>query len=806
MWLRAEARARWRAWLAIAIVAGVGWGAVLTAVAGARRTDSAYARFVSYSRAPDVLMTPEGIGYKGYTADVGGLPEVAAWAPLGGMNAIVVDPPPPPTFMLGAPLFPLDDRLGRTVDRPKVMQGRLPDPRSPSEALASPAFVEGLGIHVGSRVTMQMGEEQPAGTARTTAGSFTVRIVGVGVTENEAFPITTFDKAQPLLLLTPAAWRAYNRPASDAFDGAMIRLRRGADVARFQSDAEALLAKHPEAGSRVYVSNETNRPGIVSRAMRPLVIALYAFAAALGLTLVLVLAQTIGRQILLDASDYPALRALGSSARGLMVGAMIPAVASVALGAVISVGVAVAASPFTPIGAARIAEPHPGVAIDATVLLLGSMGLIFLLSAASVLPARKALRAGRAIAGGDSVTAANHIALAERLSRSGLPVPAATGLRMALEPGRGSTAVPVRAVIVGALVSMVALSAAFTFGSSLNHAVTTPALYGQRWDHMVDGDFSTLDVGALHLTTDRSFEAAAAGSYSPGFLAINGKDVPAIGLEQLKGTIFPTLLDGRPPRTADEVVLGTTTMRRVGARLGGTVRIVRDGRPASLTVVGRAVFPSFGIGAFTPTGLGEGAAMTVEGIARTFDMPPSQYSFALVRFTKHPARESVERIRNGCSAISDAGGLCLSLASQRPPEIATYAQVLEVPWLLAGLLAALVAATLGHGLLATVRRRRRDLAILKTLGFVRRQITSTVAWQATVFAALALVGIPAGIAAGRWAWISLSNQLGIPAEPRVSLPIVAITIPAAIILANAVAALPGRAASRTPAAAVLRAE
>src|SRR3954462_2613495 len=74
-------------------------------------------------------------------------------------------------------------------------------------------------------------------------------------------------------------------------------------------------------------------------------------------------------------------------------------------------------------------------------------------------------------------------------------------------------------------------------------------------------------------------------------------------------------------------------------------------------------------------------------------------------------------------------------------------------------------------LLASVRRHRRDLAVLKTIGFVRRQVSATVAWQATTLALGALVaGVPAGLALGRWTWRLVANGLG-----SVSPPIVPVT-------------------------------
>ena len=131
----------------------------------------------------------------------------------------------------------------------------------------------------------------------------------------------------------------------------------------------------------------------------------------------------------------------------------------------------------------------------------------------------------------------------------------------------------------------------------------------------------------------------------------------------------------------------------------------------------------------------------------------------------------------------------------------------NLPVLVSALLAAIAAATLAQTLVTAIRRRRRQLAILKTLGFDRRQLLATVAWQATTFAAIGLaVGIPLGIAAGRWTWYLFAEQVEVVPEPVTPLPLVLLVIPAAILLANLVAALPGWSAAQTRAAAVLRAE
>jgi hypothetical protein len=91
----------------------------------------------------------------------------------------------------------------------------------------------------------------------------------------------------------------------------------------------------------------------------------------------------------------------------------------------------------------------------------------------------------------------------------------------------------------------------------------------------------------------------------------------------------------------------------------------------------------------------------------------------------------------------------------KPPDLTNLERVGYLPGLLAGLVALLALGTIAHALITSVQRRRRDLAILKRLGFRRGQISQTVAWQATTFALVAgLIGVPwaSRAAAGRGGW------------------------------------------------------
>lgn len=91
---RADLRARWRSWIALGLLVGLIGGAVTAAAAGARRTDSAFGRFLADTRTPEVFTftsnTDQGFA-RIDDATVGRLPEV-----IDSTRAVlpaVVDPP-----------------------------------------------------------------------------------------------------------------------------------------------------------------------------------------------------------------------------------------------------------------------------------------------------------------------------------------------------------------------------------------------------------------------------------------------------------------------------------------------------------------------------------------------------------------------------------------------------------------------------------------------------------------------------------------------------------------------------------------
>jgi ABC-type lipoprotein release transport system permease subunit len=147
------------------------------------------------------------------------------------------------------------------------------------------------------------------------------------------------------------------------------------------------------------------------------------------------------------------------------------------------------------------------------------------------------------------------------------------------------------------------------------------------------------------------------------------------------------------------------------------------------------------------------------------------------------------------------------LETERPATLLDFGRVDRFPLAVALAVALLAAATMAHVLVTAVRGRRRDLAVLRTLGLRRRDVRAAVRWQSTILVGLALlIGVPAGIIAGRWLWIACANAYGFVARPAVPALQLALVVAVALGLANLIAALAGRGAARTNPATTLRIE
>jgi hypothetical protein len=626
-----------------------------------------------------------------------------------------------------------------------------------------------------------------------------VRIVGIVASPGQ-FPAVGATSNFGSVYVTPAFVRSNGITPSPADASLLIRLRRGA------ADRDAFLRHMAAAGLGgvdIPFVQQVQTAG-VQRSMRLESQALWALSALIAIAALAILGQSLARQTYLDSAELPTLWALGMSRAQLVALGILRAAIIGVTAACVVVPVAVLLSPLTPIGLARIAEPDPGFALDAFVLVLGAVSVLLFTIVAVAVPAWTTARTATTGAGSPEADRQRPSALAGAVGRVWRSPAAAVGVRMALEPGRGRTAVPVRSAIFGATLGVAALTASLVFAASLGHLLATPRLSGYTWDVFVA-------VEDQHKQAAAAFRAdpKLAGYTRGGFTNVRIGRVELIALTlDGSGPVRPVITEGAAPADDDEVALGASTMQATGAAIGRTVEVVLDQaeghpKPVRMRVVGTVIVPP---NPFLATRLGEGAAIALPGYRRIDPTAAAQLERApfLVRFAP-----GVDRDAGLAAVANDVQGLPnpFIAAAERPGNVTSLAGIADVPVLLSGLLALLAVGTLAHTLVSATRSRRRDLAILKTLGFVRPQLRGTLAWQATTLMVIALlIGLPVGIAGGRWGWRVFAGQLGVLPEPVVPLVAIFVAVPGALVVANLAAALPGRAAARTHPATVLRSE
>jgi hypothetical protein len=348
----------------------------------------------------------------------------------------------------------------------------------------------------------------------------------------------------------------------------------------------------------------------------------------------------------------------------------------------------------------------------------------------------------------------------------------------------------VRSTLTGAALGVAALVAVATFASSIRHLLDDPQLYGWNWDVQI-GDSFAPDLRPRAQELSRRDDVASVALASSVRVRVGSIPVDVLAIEQ-HGSIQPTVVEGRAPEDSDEIMLGTRTLGDLGRRVGERVALSLGREAVVMRIVGRGVFND----AASSGRLGDGAATTLEGLRRL--TPDIESDVLLVR------------LRPGVStaaflATHPAPAEVNAYVPTKPSDLSELERVGGLPSVVAGGLALLAVGALAHALATSARRRRRDFAILKTLGLTRRQVSGAVAWQASVLAGIAaLIGVPLGLGTGRWAWITFAGRLGVPARPVLPLLVALLAVPATLVIGNLVGTVPAWIAARTQPAAVLR--
>jgi ABC-type lipoprotein release transport system permease subunit len=832
-WWRGTWRSSWRAAVTVALLTGLLGAIVLGSLAGARRTASAYGRYLASINASDVFVNvPRIIPGLPRTRPIeltSRLPGIAASSAYLGLVAdpVVrgrVDDAFQDGGLTGSFAAPGVTAGFLRQDRVSVLAGRQPGLNSVHQIVLTPGLARLFRVGVGGQVTYELFQVNPLTYAIQPAGRRRYTVTGI-----VDLPPVLGDQSDQIEtgILPPAATAQVLSSYEFAWVG--LRLDHGtAGIPALQRELAGLAASlqrqvKAEVGGPVPALNLDIRNaavirGEVRQAITPQSVALAAFGGIAGLALLVLAGQGLAQLLGRSGPDLAVAVGLGASRRQAALAASLPGAVAIVAGTVLALAGAIALSPLAPVGPVRQFDPVRGAQADGLVLGAGSAVMIAaLLTVLAVMAVRGARRPppprGQVTPSG----------LARAAAAAGLPSTIVVGSRNALEPGAGRP-VPVRAMLVGSVAAVTAVVAAVVFGTSLTSLLTHPARFGWNWNVLLqtqDGYGNFYPDAGIRKLVEAEPAVAAWSQFGFSQAIVDGQVVPVLGVETERGAVEPPTTGGRPLTGDSQVELGSVTLRELGKKIGDTVEVGMPGHQRRLTIVGTVTLPSFGVTMSDHVSLGQGAMMSEQALLRAEgaslnrkllaagDVPqslPSAVAIDLAPGTTAAQRARLVHVITAANPDGTPGGT-YQLTQYRAAAIQDASQMGSQPLALALGLAAAAVLSLALTVLASVRRRRRELALLKTLGMTRRQLRAVVGWQTTLTLLIALaLGLPLGIAAGRLAWRAFAGLLGV--VPVTVVPVLVLAAGAAVLAAagNVLAAVPATVAARTDPATALRAE
>jgi hypothetical protein len=793
--VRAEVRHRWRSWLSLAILVAVVAGLVLAAAAAGRRTASAFPRFAAeygfnsivyaYHPIPKLTRLPEVASAVQFEALANGTPVCAC------------------THRLTSNAFSISEVASSSLPRfAKLVSGHTLDQSAPDQVLASTSLEQDYGLHIGSVLHVPfytVAQANANSDGKPQGPTVTLRVVGIAADEGD-FPSVGSETYE---VFTTQAFKREVNPHTAVITIYAVRLRHGsADLPRFDRDAQALG----------FVGNEDQEAtASITQAIHPQALGWWLLAALAGLAGLAAVAQALSRQAVVEGEAYRTLAAIGLGSRGVAALGMVRALFVGVAGAVGAVAIAFALSPLTPVGEARIAEPHTGLNFDTLVLGVGALATIVAVLGLGIWPA---VRAARTRDARDSQPTGRSSVVATRLAGAGAPPSVVIGVRRALERGRGRNAVPVGTALGGTVLAVAALCGTIVFGASLSHLTATPRLYGQAFDLWFSG-LSQEGPGVTpvlsKLKSDPAVTAITLGT--SGAVTINGVATDAIAGQPIRGRLLISSVNGRLPAASDEVAMAVKTMHETHAHVGSVVQVAvplpKGGvQRSAFHVVGTASFPpDFGV-----VGLNSGAIFTLGGFVDAQCAPGPMQSQCRSAAAKSLGYVLLAGLKSGATGRGAMARYVRAYPDNTtvpvpPTNLVNFGEAVNFPLILGGVLVLFGVATLVHVLVVSVARRRRELGLLKALGFVRHQAAASVCWQATTVALVGVaIGVPLGVVAGHEAWSAFATNLGVVPDPVIPLWGLIALGAGVFVVANALAIGPAFVSARQHPSPLLRSE
>lgn len=790
-WARLDLRRRARSLAVLAVLVAVVTGTVLTAVAGARRGGTAVDRLLERTRPATLAVLPNEPGF-----------DWDAVAAIPGVDAVARFPVSPYEIE-GVPsedaadFAYMDAALMHEIERPVVLEGRLADPSADDEAVVTAGFERSYGLGVGDTVVLrlytpeQMDDQFSLG-AGTGPGGPRIETRIVGVVRSPWFSDTT-DAGSGRVIPSTALFARHPDnllgTTGQVSVNALVRLDGGAAA------VPAFRERLAEVSGRRDIEF-FDLPAMADHAADVADFeanSLLAFALAAAVAAVFLVGQSVARYVAGATNDLHVLRGFGMAPRHVRAAAVVGPLLAATVGAVLGAAASYVASGRFPVGSVAPLEPSPGRQLDGAVLAAGVVGVPLLVAAGAVAVAWRT----RVV---DDQRRGSWVAA--QAARWGAPVPVSVGTRFALEPGRGSQAVPVRPALVGAVVGVLGIVAALTFADGVADASAHPARFGQVFQVQGFLGFNGEDF----FPVDGALEVIAA---DPDVVAVNDTrqsvaeagsvDLPVFSFDPVDEPLAVVVTDGRLPDATNEVTLGPDTAADLDVGAGDEVDLTGTDGSGTYTVSGIA---------FVPVGSHNDYDAGAWALTGTYDELFAGHKFHTVDISLRPGADPDAVIARLGSSLGAAGFPGDILEVRDPPSrLAELRQVQRLPLLLAAFLGLLAVGAVGHALATAVRRRRHDIAVLRAIGVTRRQSRLIVVTQASLLALVGLVvGVPFGLAVGRGLWRAVAHDTPVAYVPPLAVGLLVLVGPAAFVVANLLAAWPSHRAATARVGQVLRAE
>lgn len=655
------------------------------------------------------------------------------------------------------------------VDHPVVTDGRWLSGTSANEIVIDRGAARRLDLEVGQQVNLL-----------TPAGPQPFTLVGFAVPTGRApapidNPAFAFVLPETLQRLEPSA----------VFGASLIhRLRIGVQLdpnAPFDLRRQSGLISGPfdaRAAADVRANiEEANTFDVIFLN----VFSLFALFAA-GL----IIANTVGGQVLSQLRDTGILKAIGFTPAQITLALLLQNFALSLIASLVGVLAGLLVAPFFLERSADILGVPAAAAFNPMLLAIAMLVVILLVGLFTLVPA---WRAGRVAA----ITALNSgvdsgpdrpSRLASFMARLGLP-------RIAVVGVKDLSRRPVRTFMTVAALVLAVVTATFSLGieATFQKTMSDPTVIGgPPYDIIVDSDLMPDAQARAILDARPEVESYLAVYGWGGRIGSQGFDLRAA--EGDLNNPRWAVREGRMPEDRNEATISTRLADRLGLDVGDRANVMiagESGQVISIQIVGRYVDAN-------------GESMFVTRDVLPPDEEPTDYMIKTVPGTNN--RQFANALIAASGGYMDPDVLDETIGEVRDQFRSVLLGLNAVLFVIAGL-------NLLASLLLSIRERRRDFAILKTVGFTPGQIAQSVFAGSATLALIALIsGLPLGLIATRLMFDALSSAAGIGTGVG-EMPGVlwlAPLVPGAIAIAALATVLPARRAAGVQVAEALRYE